>query len=357
MSAADSVLAKACQAEVVELKRKFHELQQSLSPNHRYKYFLTVPDGRSPFWIRTETTPDNGPLAGIVRFREDSPAGDTKADGGYWDKIPSILRKRPQWIWLSPTPPNNNQNGKKPYLCRGVTDTEGLLQKNWLQFSPPLNVGTDVSGIAYVLTNEIIQKASRLVAIVISKECGYSYQVVLDIWGALGRPYLEHSFDGNGWTILGLTKNHVPFFEGQGIKISSTDGYVELCGLGAIGELRDITDEISSVEAYRVKNSFPQHLLQRLSPETPRAVATLKQQLEFISADCDYGVYIQVVWAILSTGWSCAENVALQWSKTAPHRFEQQLFDDLVRHFNPGHPKCPTRGSIYHHARLGGWRG
>jgi hypothetical protein len=208
-----------------------------------------------------------------------------------------------------------------------------------------------------VLTDEVIQHESRLVAIVISKESGICYAEVLEFWEALDRPYLEHAIDGTGWTILGLTKNHVPFFERQGIKICSADGYVELGGLGAIGELRDITDEIAAFPVYRIKPQSSRNPSFPPRPETPRAVATLKEQLQFISANCDYGVYIQVVWAILSTGWSCAEDVALQWSKTAPLRFDQNCFDNLVRSFDPGKAKCPTLGSIYHHARSGGWCG
>ena len=357
MNAADRAMAEAIQAEIVDLKQRFHNLQHSLTPDHPYRYFMTIPDGRRQFWIHNYSTPTNGPLAGVVRFKESALTGETRADGGHWKNVPSILRSRPQWIWLSPSHTKSNPTRKTPHLCRGVKEHEGLVKKNWLKFSSPLGVGTDVNGIAYVLTDEVIHHESQLVAIVVNKESGISYAEALDFWETLDRPYLEHSIDGTGWTILGLTRHHVPPFEGQGVKIFSRGDYVELCGLGAIGALRDITDEIAAFAAYRIKPPSSQNLSFPPRPETPRAVATLTEQLKFISADCHYETYRQVVWAILSTLWSCAEDTALEWSKTAPLRFDQNCFDNLVRSFDPSKAKCPTLGSIYHHARSGGWCG
>ena len=357
MNAADRAMAEAIQAEIVDLKRGFHNLQHSLTPDHPYRYFMTMPDGRRQFWIQDYSTPNNSPLAGLVRFKDSALIGENRADGGHWKNVPSILRRRPQWIWLSPFHTKSNPTRKTPYLCQGVKEGEGLAPKNWLHFSSPLGVGTDVNGIAYVLTDTMIQNDCCLVAIVITKESEFSYAEVLELWEALDRPYLEHSNDGTGWTILGLTRHHVPPFEGQGVKIFSCGDYVELCGLGAIGALRDITDEITAFAAYRIKPPSSQNLSFPPRPETPRAVATLGQQLEYISANCDYETYRQVVWAILSTEWSCAEEIAVQWSKTAPKRFEQRCFETLVRCFSPKHPKCPSIGSIFHLARAGGWCG
>lgn len=79
-------------------------------------------------------------------------------------------------------------------------------------------------------------------------------------------------------------------------------------------------------------------------PETPRQIAILRDRLLCISADCSYEIYRNVVWAILSTGWGCAEQVALDWSLTALHRFEQKTFDDLVRTYDPTRPGSVSYG-------------
>ncbi len=92
-------------------------------------------------------------------------------------------------------------------------------------------------------------------------------------------------------------------------------------------------------------------------PETAREVATIKDLLVYISADCTYENYRNVVWAILSIRWNCSEELALDWSVTAPHRFEQSTFDNLVNSYNPQLFDSPTVGSLYYLARQGGWNG
>ena len=90
-----------------------------------------------------------------------------------------------------------------------------------------------------------------------------------------------------------------------------------------------------------------------LSPETPRAIARLDEMLRYISADCNYETYRSVVWGILSTGWQCAEQKALDWSVTAPHRFEPGTLNALIDSYN--YSKSPTLGTIHHLACAGGW--
>lgn len=89
--------------------------------------------------------------------------------------------------------------------------------------------------------------------------------------------------------------------------------------------------------------------------ETPRQINRLKEMLSFISADCDYEVYRRVIWAILSTGWDCAEDIAYEWSVTAPDRFNQRVLEELISGFNPDLPNHPTVGSVKFLAEEGGW--
>jgi hypothetical protein len=89
--------------------------------------------------------------------------------------------------------------------------------------------------------------------------------------------------------------------------------------------------------------------------ESPREVASLKLMLCFINADCDYEKWRNVVWAILSTGWNCAEDIAYEWSKSAPDRFDEDAFWLVANSYIPDHTSAITFGTIYHYARLGGW--
>ena len=91
--------------------------------------------------------------------------------------------------------------------------------------------------------------------------------------------------------------------------------------------------------------------------QSPRQIAIIQEALSHISADCSYEVWRNIVWAILSTNWTCAEEIAEEWSRTAPDRFAEETFWTLVNSYMPERDNPITAGSIYHHARLGGWHG
>jgi hypothetical protein len=89
--------------------------------------------------------------------------------------------------------------------------------------------------------------------------------------------------------------------------------------------------------------------------DTPRKRALVEDLLSHISADCLYPRYRNAVWAILSLGWEDVEVIARDWSLTAPHRFEEANFLNLLRDHNS--EPSPTIGTLYHYAREEGWDG
>jgi hypothetical protein len=50
-------------------------------------------------------------------------------------------------------------------------------------------------------------------------------------------------------------------------------------------------------------------------PETPEAVARVKSALAAINPDCDRDQWRDICFAVHSTGWTCAEELARSWSK------------------------------------------
>jgi len=90
--------------------------------------------------------------------------------------------------------------------------------------------------------------------------------------------------------------------------------------------------------------------------ESPRELANLRHLLGYISADCPYEVWRNVVWAILSTGWLSSEDIAQQWSESATHRYDEDAFWLVANSYIPNHSSPITYGTIFHHARLGGCR-
>ncbi|MDA0380422.1 MAG: bifunctional DNA primase/polymerase [Bacteroidetes bacterium] len=96
------------------------------------------------------------------------------------------------------------------------------------------------------------------------------------------------------------------------------------------------------------------------APLTPREVALLKDQLNYIDPGCDYETWRNVVFAILSTGLSDAEDIARAWSEGSPEKFDENAFYTLANSYIEGRTGLDgsiTRGTIYHHARAGGWNG
>lgn len=305
-------------------------------------------------WPRATESAPHGPLAGIVRVWDWYGHGPATKTPPHYSAVPTVLTTRPNWIWLEERIGPLGKPVTEPHLCRGVDAKDALMPCNWAGF----HVGPWLPYTpAYVLTDEIIHDEGRLVAILVSRSSGMTRADVTNLWIALGCTYMEYAIDGDGWILLGTSREEIPNFYSLGIQIVCSEGYLELAGLGATGCLRDITEEIKSFHAFKSASVCKDGRMRPTSPSTPHAVARVREQLTFISADCSYDVYRRVVWALLSTGWAEAYDLALSWSQTAPERFEWKTFDTLVRGFDPDRSDAPTLGSIWFLARQGGWCG
>jgi len=89
--------------------------------------------------------------------------------------------------------------------------------------------------------------------------------------------------------------------------------------------------------------------------ETPREAAKIKEALSYISADCSFEIYRNVVWAILSTGWTCAEELAREWCLTCAERFNEESFQNIVKGNNLSKENRVKIGTLFHYARQGGY--
>ena len=108
---------------------------------------------------------------------------------------------------------------------------------------------------------------------------------------------------------------------------------------------------------FRALDETTKALMNSPTPETPRETAKLSTMLGHISSDCSYRVYRDVVWALLSNDWDCAEKIALDWSMTTPTRYQEVAFYQLINSYDKWHLNSPSMGTIYHLARAGGWDG
>lgn len=90
-------------------------------------------------------------------------------------------------------------------------------------------------------------------------------------------------------------------------------------------------------------------------PETPRQIALVTDALNHINADCPYETWRNVVWSVQSTGWKRAEAIAQAWSSSALDRYDDDAFWLVANSYMPNHANPISLGTVYHHARAGGW--
>jgi hypothetical protein len=112
-----------------------------------------------------------------------------------------------------------------------------------------------------------------------------------------------------------------------------------------------LTSWLQLIEQDR-KNKIPALTTFDPGVESPRRVALLREQLRFINPDCDYETWRDVIFSILSSEYSCAENIAHEWSKRALDRYDYAALVSLIGSYKPG---LFTLGTVYHYARIGGY--
>lgn len=123
----------------------------------------------------------------------------------------------------------------------------------------------------------------------------------------------------------------------------------ELLALGDSAVTRQAEGH-SSAEAWDV---FANVTLQ--DAETPASVERVLSALAHISADCPRDEWRDVLFALHSTGWDRAEQIAQEWSLTAPHRFDHRSFATVWRSAKDDRAKAVTLGTLFHVAKQNGW--
>ena len=103
-----------------------------------------------------------------------------------------------------------------------------------------------------------------------------------------------------------------------------------------------------------ISSSKVEPLLVSSPPQTPRTVSQVQHALSMIPADCSYDIWRNVIWSVLSTGWTCSIDLAMAWSKTAPGSFNAAVFYNIVHGYDPSRKDSPTLGTIYYLANKGG---
>lgn len=86
-------------------------------------------------------------------------------------------------------------------------------------------------------------------------------------------------------------------------------------------------------------------------PETPECIKYVSALLKFISADVDRATWMKVVFGIASLGWERGEDIAREWSETAPEKYDAGDFNGVWKSYDNTREKKVGFGTLVHIAK------
>ena len=134
------------------------------------------------------------------------------------------------------------------------------------------------------------------------------------------------------------------FAEPYGLKLPNFDALIN-----------DTIDELCPRRGAHVSlsSSLPSAKKQITLDDTPNNRALISELLNRVSSDCDRAKWRNIVWSILSTGITGAEDLASDWSIKSD-RYTETDFNNLIRDYDPsveGRGGGITLGTLRYHAR------
>jgi hypothetical protein len=297
-----------------------------------------------------------------------SPVSDVRAFELARDRIPPLLKALDRWVtWHAGLLKPNGKFDKVPIDAQTGAAVSANKPSNWLSFSDACAAYDRgaCDGIGIALATEPVTRAEGtplyLVAVDLDN-CADRIAEVKQRWLELGKPYKEVSPSGNGVRMLALSR--VPIRggnDGNGHELYGSGRFVTVTGVSGGGGVIDATEALLQLQAKWFPPKPPRQSVNALTaslahpprPESSDAIERVKTQLAHVSADCSYEQWRNIVWSVVSTGWQAAEALAREWSQSAPDRFDENAFDQLVRGFDRA--GGIGLGTLDHHARKGGW--
>lgn len=288
------------------------------------------------------------------------------------ENFPQSMKEKEQWTNYIASFEKNSRNPRLAKVTKCPFDPisrrkiNALDPKNFLTIEQAISrskIQTGTIGIGFVLTGEPFCFDSDgmplyLIGLDIDRKCRLSSGVNLtQIKKLFSGTYWEKSPSGFGWRAFCLSRKKITNRNKDGFEIYISRRFLTMTGAHSSGDVIDCTNEIEQLfnwyfnQPPSIKRS-PIKNIQMI--ESEKNIATIKTALSFIDPDCDYETYRSIVWAIKSSGWSCADALVEEWSKGAIHRFEENTLQTLLNSFDPS--KGITLGTLLHKARLGGYK-
>jgi len=288
-------------------------------------------------------------------------------------QIPDFLQSLPHWVvWKAFSEKLDGGFDKVPVCPRSGYKVSALDQSNHMPFEEALQAhqrgsgdGIGISLTGKPVTYNLDGGPLYLIGVDLDKVLGSEKKLgaAKTIAKSIGS-YCEVSPSGTGIRIFALSEELVGKGQSPSGEMYHKGRFLTVTGHGRARDVVTATVTLKSLEQEWWPNSLNETVAVSLSqisqtsyPDTPRRRAELNGMLDHLSADCDYERYRDAVWAVLSTNWYDAERIACQWCRSAPTRFEQDNFDQIVRSYDPRRTDIITIGSLVYWARKAGWRG
>jgi len=301
------------------------------------------------------------------------------------ENIPNLLKGLNRWIsWKAGKAKPNGKFDKVPIdptTGRNVDGTDPAKHMSFADAHAAYMAGR-CSGIGIALTDEpvstwgnVLCGAPQYLVALDLDGCVDSLVQVKALWKELGSIYIEASPSGNGVRMFALSRVLIRGGNaGNGRELYSTGRFMTVTGQAGRGKVVDATDPLCALasEWFKCKSERPfalgligkpptsqstrkilAHLVPGYLPEVSESIVRVRAQLDSIDADCSYETWRNVIWSLLSTGWSCAEEMARSWSQTATDRYEEKAFNAVVNSYVP--TRGITLGTLTYHAKLAGW--
>lgn len=286
------------------------------------------------------------------------------------NNIPEVLKGVDRWVmWKAGPRKSTGKFDKVPVNNQG-RKVNGLTAENWLTFEDA-HAGYcagKCDGVGYVLNGEPVMHGDEpLYPVALDFDnCEASESEYRKLWLKLGKPYVEVSPSGKGLRMFALSRVALKGGnDGHGHEMYFDRRFVTVTGKSAKGKICEATGQLVELHDrwFPTKTMPPRQRVSGLTlgrklaypdtPESVEAVTRVKEMLGHIPASCNREKWRSLVWAVLSTDWTCAVDIAREWSMTDPEKYEETAFNDLVRDYDP--EEGITLGTLYHHARTAGW--
>jgi hypothetical protein len=128
--------------------------------------------------------------------------------------------------------------------------------------------------------------------------------------------------------------------------------------IAAGGSREGLLELVARAPNYEPPPAEPEQPAQEREPWSAAEEARVRDALRFVSSDCDRNEeWLKILMALHWTGWPCAYEIAHEWSRDCPERYDAAKLDSAWQSFHPDGQggRAVTLGTLFDLAKKNGW--